>query len=165
MPDTATMEAIVSLCKRRGFIFPASEIYGGLNGFWDYGPLGTALKNNVRDAWWHDMVECPPMVPMGSPSRSSALIRPSSRILECGKHPVTWAASTTPWWTAVNPKPGTADHLGFLGRKGDSTGQIFAFVSGDDASLGKARKKLEKYVKAELSDEELDVCGIESITC
>ena len=55
MPDTATMEAIVSLCKRRGFIFPASEIYGGLNGFWDYGPLGTALKNNVRDAWWHDM--------------------------------------------------------------------------------------------------------------
>ena len=67
MPDTATMEAIVSLCKRRGFIFPASEIYGGLNGFWDYGPLGTALKNNVRDAWWHDMVECPPDGPDGQP--------------------------------------------------------------------------------------------------
>ena len=57
MPDTATMEAIVSLCKRRGFIFPASEIYGGLNGFWDYGPLGAALKRNLKNAWWEDVVE------------------------------------------------------------------------------------------------------------
>ena len=55
-----SMEELVSLCKRRGFIFPASEIYGGINGFWDYGPLGTELKNNLRDAWWHDMVHCPP---------------------------------------------------------------------------------------------------------
>ena len=46
------LEAIVSLCKRRGFIFPSSEIYGGINGFWDYGPMGSELKRNVRDAWW-----------------------------------------------------------------------------------------------------------------
>lgn len=50
------MENIVSLCKRRGFIFQSSEIYGGINGFWDYGPLGAELKRNVKDAWWNDMV-------------------------------------------------------------------------------------------------------------
>jgi glycyl-tRNA synthetase len=50
------MEQLVSLCKRRGFIFQSSEIYGGLNGFWDYGPLGVELKRNVREAWWRDMV-------------------------------------------------------------------------------------------------------------
>lgn len=50
------MEKLVSLCKRRGFIFPSSEIYGGLNGFWDYGPLGVELKRNIKDAWWRDVV-------------------------------------------------------------------------------------------------------------
>ena len=51
-----SMEKIVSLCKRRGFIFPSSEIYGGLNGCWDYGPLGVELKRNLKQAWWDDMV-------------------------------------------------------------------------------------------------------------
>jgi len=51
-----SMDTIVSLCKRRGFVFPSSEIYGGSNGFWDYGPLGAQLKRNVREAWWGDMV-------------------------------------------------------------------------------------------------------------
>ena len=50
------MERIVSLCKRRGFIFQTSEIYGGLNGFWDYGPLGTELKRNLKEFWWRRMV-------------------------------------------------------------------------------------------------------------
>ena len=50
------MDKLVSLCKRRGFIFPSSEIYGGLNGFWDYGPLGVELKRNIKDAWWRDNV-------------------------------------------------------------------------------------------------------------
>ncbi len=59
------MEKIVSLCKRRGFIFQSSEIYGGINGFWDYGPLGVELKRNVKDAWWHDMVTNPPTGPDG----------------------------------------------------------------------------------------------------
>jgi glycyl-tRNA synthetase len=49
------MEKIVSLCKRRGFIFQSSEIYGGLNGFWDYGPLGAELKRNIKDTWWRAM--------------------------------------------------------------------------------------------------------------
>ncbi|MDD4889279.1 MAG: glycine--tRNA ligase [Phycisphaerae bacterium] len=59
------MEKLVSLCKRRGFIFPASEIYGGLNGFWDYGPMGVLLKRNIKDAWWNDMVTDPPIGPDG----------------------------------------------------------------------------------------------------
>ena len=50
------MDKLVALCKRRGFIFQSSEIYGGINGFWDYGPLGVELKRNVKDAWWTDMV-------------------------------------------------------------------------------------------------------------
>src|SRR5476651_2310405 len=49
------MDKIVSLCKRRGFIFQSSEIYGGINGFWDYGPLGAELKRNLKDCWWHTM--------------------------------------------------------------------------------------------------------------
>jgi len=51
-PNAQRMEKIVSLCKRRGFIFQSSEIYGGLNGFWDYGPLGVELKRNLKDFWW-----------------------------------------------------------------------------------------------------------------
>lgn len=50
------MEKIVALCKRRGFIFPGSEIYGGFGGFWDYGPLGVELKNNIKREWWKSMV-------------------------------------------------------------------------------------------------------------
>ena len=50
------MDAIVALCKRRGFIFQSSEIYGGYNGFFDFGPLGVELKKNIKDAWWKDMV-------------------------------------------------------------------------------------------------------------
>ena len=54
------MELIVSLCKRRGFIFQSSEIYGGLGSCWDYGPLGVELKNNVKRAWWRDNVQLRP---------------------------------------------------------------------------------------------------------
>ncbi len=54
--DPPRMEKIVALCKRRGFIFQGSEIYGGLNGVWDYGPLGVELKRNLKDYWWRVMV-------------------------------------------------------------------------------------------------------------
>jgi glycyl-tRNA synthetase len=50
------MDKLVALCRRRGFLFQSSEIYGGLNGFWDYGPLGVELKRNIKEAWWRDMV-------------------------------------------------------------------------------------------------------------
>lgn len=51
-----SMDSIVSLCKRRGFLFQSSEIYGGVQGLWDYGPLGVELKRNLKDAWWRDMI-------------------------------------------------------------------------------------------------------------
>ena len=54
------MDKLVALCRRRGFLFQSSEIYGGLNGFWDYGPLGVELKRNIKEAWWRDMVTSPP---------------------------------------------------------------------------------------------------------
>jgi len=65
--QTDTMEKIVALCRRRGFIFGSSEIYGGIGGFWDYGPLGTELKRNIKDVWWNDMVRNPPPGPNGTP--------------------------------------------------------------------------------------------------
>lgn len=86
-PSEKSMEAIVALCKRRGFVYPASEIYGGLNGFWDYGPLGTALKNNIRDHWWKHMVDCPPIGPDGQPV---SIVGLDSSIIQ---NPKTWEAS------------------------------------------------------------------------
>jgi glycyl-tRNA synthetase len=82
-----SMDDLVALCKRRGFIFPASEIYGGINGFWDYGPLGTELKNNLRDAWWNDMVKSPPSGPDGEPL---SIVGVDSAIIQ---HPKVWEAS------------------------------------------------------------------------
>ena len=57
MTDLNTMEKVISLCKRRGFVFPGSEIYGGLAGTYDYGPLGTALKKNIENLWWRMFVD------------------------------------------------------------------------------------------------------------
>ncbi len=55
MSNNNLMDKIVSLAKRRGFVFPSSEIYGGLNSCWDYGPLGVELKKNIQDFWWRQM--------------------------------------------------------------------------------------------------------------
>jgi len=57
MASNVNMEKIVSLCKRRGFVFPSSEIYGGLASCWDYGPMGVELKRNIKDAWWRTIVQ------------------------------------------------------------------------------------------------------------
>jgi len=87
MTNTVDMKDLVALCKRRGFIFPASEIYGGINGFWDYGPLGTELKNNLRDMWWKWMVTTPPIGPDGEPVQIVGL---DSSIIQ---NPNAWVAS------------------------------------------------------------------------
>ena len=86
-----SMEKLVSLCKRRGFIFPSSEVYGGLNGCWDYGPLGVELKRNVKEAWWRDMVtghdDLDP--PPGAPSAFSMVGLDCSILM----NPKVWEAS------------------------------------------------------------------------
>ncbi|MEQ8844284.1 MAG: glycine--tRNA ligase [Phycisphaerales bacterium] len=81
-----SMEELVSLCKRRGFIFPASEIYGGLNGFWDYGPLGVQLKKNLADRWWRDMTLTPPL----REGRPVSIVGVDSSIIQ---NPRVWEAS------------------------------------------------------------------------
>ncbi len=73
------MEDLVSLCARRGFIFPSSEIYGGINGFWDYGPLGAELKQNLRAFWWQRVV------------RARDDVEGVDASIVC--HPRTWEAS------------------------------------------------------------------------
>src|ERR671937_2847542 len=55
--DSKLMERVVNLAKRRGLVFPSSEIYGGFRSTWDYGPLGVLLERNVKDAWWRWMVQ------------------------------------------------------------------------------------------------------------
>ena len=85
--DKVSMDDLVSLCKRRGFIFQASEIYDGINGFWDYGPLGVLLKNNLRDRWWTDMVIAPPIGPDGEPVE---IVGVDSSIIQ---NPKAWEAS------------------------------------------------------------------------
>jgi len=74
-----TMDKVVNLCKRRGFVFPSSEIYGGLGSCWDYGPLGVELKRNVKEAWWRDTITS----------------RPDVVGLDCAimMHPQVWVAS------------------------------------------------------------------------
>ena len=56
---TVTLEKIVSLCKRRGFVYPSAEIYSGLNGVYDFGPLGALLKQNIKNAWLEHMSSFP----------------------------------------------------------------------------------------------------------
>jgi glycyl-tRNA synthetase len=85
------MEKLVSLCKRRGFLFQSSEIYGGLNGFWDYGPLGVELKRNIKEAWWRDMVTSHDdlKVPTGAPEAYEMVGLDCSIIM----HPQVWKVS------------------------------------------------------------------------
>lgn len=151
-PETSLMNRLVALCKRRGFVYPASEIYGGLNGFWDFGPLGTLLKNNLRDAWWRDMVLCPPLGPDGQPL---SIVGIDTSIIQ---HPKTWEASGHVGGFAdlmvdcrESKKRYRADHVMVTDilylDKNDQQKEIkyFAFLSGDDVHL--IRKKAEKLMR------------------
>jgi glycyl-tRNA synthetase len=144
------MARLVALCKRRGFVFPASEIYGGLNGFWDFGPLGTQLKNNLRDAWWRDMVECPPLGPDGKPL---SIVGLDSAIIQ---HPTTWKASGHVGTFAdlmVDCRETKlryrADHILTIPIYEEKLGQpvlYLAALSGD-ALKGELLKKIQKLAK------------------
>jgi glycyl-tRNA synthetase len=85
------MDQLVALCKRRGFLYQSSEIYGGQNGFWDYGPMGVELKRNIREAWWRDMVSGhnEQSVPPGAPSAYEMTGIDTTIIL----HPQVWKVS------------------------------------------------------------------------
>src|SRR5438093_13312265 len=118
------MEKIASLCKRRGFVFQSSEIYGGINGFWDYGPLGAELKRNVKELWWRSMTKM----------REDVVGLEASIIM----HPAIWKASghvdtfadpmvdcllTKKRFRAdqIEPQSGVVHH--FTGAKDDTSGK------------------------------------------
>ena len=92
-PKAKTMDKIVSLCKGRGFVFPGSEIYGGLANTWDYGPLGVEFKNNVKKAWWRKFVT-------ESQLQRRHRLRHPHEPARPGWPPAMWAASTTRSWIA-----------------------------------------------------------------
>jgi glycyl-tRNA synthetase len=136
------MDDLVSLCKRRGFIYPASEIYQGINGFWDYGPLGVELKNNLRDAWWNDMVRCPPIGPDGEPL---SIVGVDTSIIQ---NPRTWEASghvggfSDPMVDCRETKARyRADHVKVFRHKSNAALPMFAFLEGEpEPALKKVRK-------------------------
>lgn len=145
------LKDIMALCKRRGFIFQASEIYGGLNGFWDYGPLGVELKNNIRDAWWRAMVIAPPIGPDGLPVQIVGL---DSSIIQ---NPRTWEASghvggfNDPMVDCRETKLRyRADHVHILvlggDRKPEINGKPYAYVAfeskPDNDAIEKRLKKI-----------------------
>jgi glycyl-tRNA synthetase len=150
------MEKLVSLCKRRGFIFQSSEIYGGINGFWDYGPLGVELKKNIKDAWWHDMVRCPPPGPDG---QEIQMVGVDCAII---MNPKVWVASghvggfSDPMVDCKATKkryrgdqllvihPAQAEHA----EGSDSPwNRLFAFAKDDEEAFQLARKKAERFGK------------------
>jgi glycyl-tRNA synthetase len=137
------MDDIVALCKRRGFIFPASEIYQGINGFWDYGPLGIELKNNLRDAWWNRMVRTPPLGPDGEPLQ---IVGVDTSIIQ---NPRVWEASghvggfNDPMVDCRQTKARYRyDHLRALRSKVDPNLPLYAFMSGEPEVAFKKLKKL-----------------------
>jgi glycyl-tRNA synthetase len=156
----SSLDKLVSLCKRRGFIYPASELYGGIRGFWDYGPLGVLLKNNIRDWWWKCMVETPPIGPDGEPVQMVGL---DSAIIQ---HPRTWEASghvqnfNDPLVDCTQSKKRyRADHIQVARCLAERNGQrreigwVSAVGQGDEATeliAAKAKKLVKKTGGGEL---------------
>lgn len=144
--EPTVMEQIVALCKRRGFIYPASEIYGGIRGFWDYGPLGVLLKNNIRDWWWQQMVLTPPIGPDGHPVDMVGL---DSSIIQ---HPKTWVASghvagfNDPMVDDIGVSRYRADHLFglFATGAGVPVATVVASSLGEATEAFATDKKLHK---------------------
>ncbi len=163
-----SMDEIMALCKRRGFVYPASEIYGGINGFWDYGPLGSQLKKNLRDAWWHDVVMTGCRGKTGPDGNPVRVVPVDTCIIQ---NPKVWEASghvggfNDPMVDCRETKSRyRADHVKCMGEKGDSSGQIYAFIDGDDASFEGALKKLGKYKKKNLTRDEVDICPLTDLS-
>jgi glycyl-tRNA synthetase len=101
MQETVDLQTITSLAKRRGFVYPTSEIYGGLGSSYDYGPLGTELLRNIRDAWWKQFIH-----------RRPDVVGLDSQII---LHPDTWSpgalqCSPTRRWKMGDAPRHRADH-------------------------------------------------------
>jgi len=143
------MDDIMALCKRRGFVYQASEIYGGINGFWDYGPLGTMLKRNLREAWWRDVVMMPCWGRKGPDGEPVSIVPVDTCIIQ---NPRVWEASghvggfNDPMVDDKETKGRYRyDHVMVYGPvgMGPTDKPLFAYV-GDTPSEAKQKKKAEK---------------------
>ena len=162
-----SMDDLMALCKRRGFIYQASEIYGGINGFWDYGPLGAQLKRNLADAWWNDviMMGCSGRTgPDGNPVRIVPL---DTCIIQ---NPKVWVASghvggfNDPMVDCRETKARyRADHLMVLREAGATEGRGYAFMEGDEKQIANAMKLLGKYLRRDLSESDVSVTPLVSL--
>src|SRR5438128_5711850 len=144
------MEKLVALCRRRGFIFQSSEIYGGINGFWDYGPLGVELKRNIKEVWWQDMVRNPPPGPDG---QEISMVGVDCALI---MNPKVWEASghvggfSDPMVDCKESKKRyRADQLEVIAGHAELLPQLYyAYTSNDADMLKAALKKVEKAAKA-----------------
>ncbi len=150
MPTPIDMARFASFCKDMGFIFQSSEIYGGINGFWDYGPLGVELKRNIKEAWWQDMVRNPPPGPDGQEIRMVGL--------DCSiiMNPKVWVASghvggfSDPMVDCKACKGRfRADQLRVLELEEGTGGKVYRFTAMGDVETVKAenKKEIEKFRK------------------
>jgi len=146
------MEKLASLCKRRGFIYPSSELYGGFQGFWDYGPMGVELKNNIKAAWWKAMVQ----------ERENVVGMDASIIC----HPRVWEASGHVEGfhdPMVDCRESKARYrldqvMVYVPKNDDGKKFLFAFPEGDPESVA---KKIAKMTKGTFSP---DDCTVEPLT-
>jgi len=157
VPQEVSMETLVALCKRRGFIFQSSEIYGGINGFFDYGPLGAELKKNIRDCWWNDMVR-----------RRDDVVGIETSII---MHPKVWEASghvagfTDPLVDCrVSKQRYRADQLFFaqVVVDGKGVGYVSALESGDTA--GELTAAAESYKRKKAIQGKLEPLQLRDMT-
>jgi glycyl-tRNA synthetase len=152
------MEKLVSLCRRRGFIFQSSEIYGGINGFWDYGPLGVELKKNIKDAWWQDMVRNPPPGPDGQEITMVGLdcsIIMNPKVWEASGHvagfadPMVDCKACKSRFRADHLRAKRIEQIFPVDGKSASTSSFVIFGYGTpDEIIEKNRKKIDKLSQA-----------------
>ena len=162
--QTKSMDDIMALCKRRGFIYQASEIYGGINGFWDYGPLGAQLKKNLRDAWWQDVVMNPCVGKPGPDGEPVEIVPVDTCIIQ---NPKVWEASghvggfNDPMVDCKACKARfRADHLIGIELVADAFGDtkegpahyFFSGVGSPQEVIDQNKKKLDKLAKASGGD-------------
>ena len=153
------MEKLVSLCKRRGFLFQSSEIYGGLNGCWDYGPLGVELKRNVKESWWRDMVtghDDLAVLP-GAPSAYEMTGLDCTILM----HPQVWKSRATTicftisWSIAASRKTSLSARPGAR-PLGDARGQRISSPrrTGGDEGLAETEQRALKFFNLRAKDAE-----------
>ncbi|MEM9400493.1 MAG: glycine--tRNA ligase [Verrucomicrobiota bacterium] len=157
MADNSLMDKIVALCKRRGFIFQSSEIYGGLNGAWDYGPLGSQLKKNIKDHWWRAVTQLrDDIVGMDGAILMNRAVWKASGHEDTFSDPMVDCLLTNQRFRADQIEPQSGTVYSYTGAKSDeldfekNTPYSVLAKKGEDAN--KARKTAKQFYARGLKD-------------